>query len=75
MNHQGDIQVTAKEAAAQVGVARATVDTWVHRGYLTPIPGSGRPAKFWLSEVFTAEATRNDNMRRDPATLAKARSA
>lgn len=58
MNHQGDIKVTANEAAAEVGVDRDTIDTWKRRGYLQPIPGSGRPAKFWLSEVYTCEAAR-----------------
>ena len=71
MTHHGDIQVTAAEAAAQLGVARATIDTWVHRGYLSPIEDSGRPAKFWLSDVFAAESNRVASMRRPPATLAK----
>lgn len=53
-----DIQVTATEAAAKVGVDRDTVDTWVRRGHLQPIPGSGRPRRFWLSAVYTAEAAR-----------------
>ncbi|WP_435107335.1 hypothetical protein [Nocardiopsis synnemataformans] len=54
----GDIAVTATEAATKVGVDRDTVDTWVRRGYLRPIPGSGRPRQFWLSQVYTAEAQR-----------------
>lgn len=53
-----DVKVTAAEAAQQVGVDRDTIDTWKRRGYLQPIPGSGRPAKFWLSEVFQCEAAR-----------------
>ena len=53
-----DIQVTGKEAAAEVGVDPDTIDTWVRRGYLTPIPGTGRPRKYWLSQVFTTEAAR-----------------
>ncbi|GAA1455512.1 hypothetical protein [Nocardiopsis tropica] len=55
MTHDDDIEVTAAEAAVQVGVARATIDTWVHRGHLEPIPGTGRPAKFWLADVFATE--------------------
>jgi DNA-binding transcriptional MerR regulator len=53
-----DVKVTASEAADEVDVSPDTIDTWVRRGYLRPIPGSGRPRKFWLSEVFTAEAVR-----------------
>ena len=65
MSHQGDVKMTAAEAAEEVGVSRATIDTWVHRGYLQPIKGSRRPALFWLSDVFTAESTRDDHMRRN----------
>jgi len=53
-----DIKVTAKEAAVEVDVSPDTIDTWVRRGQLQPIPGTGRPRKFWLSEVYTAEAAR-----------------
>jgi predicted site-specific integrase-resolvase len=53
-----DIQVTATEAAAQVGVKRATIDTWVHRGYLTAIDPTARPRRYWLSHVFAAETAR-----------------
>lgn len=58
MNVAGDIQVTGAEAAHRVGVATNTIDVWVRRGYLDPIPGTGRPRKFWLSEVYQAEARR-----------------
>ncbi|MDA2805720.1 hypothetical protein [Nocardiopsis suaedae] len=55
---EGDVAVTAAEAAAQVGVTRATIDTWVHRGHLAPIPGARRPKRYWLSDVFATEAAR-----------------
>jgi len=58
MSHQGDARMTGKEAAEEVGVSPDTIDTWVRRGQLRPIPGSGRPRKFWLSQVYTAEAAR-----------------
>lgn len=67
----GDYQVTAAEAAAEVGVSRATIDTWVHRGYLEAIDPKVRPRKYWASDVFTAESNRLAQMRRPPATLAK----
>jgi predicted site-specific integrase-resolvase len=53
-----DIQVTAAEAASMLGVARATIDTWVHRGHLTAIEGTKRPKRFWLSAVYAAETAR-----------------
>lgn len=65
MSHQGDIQVTTAEAAAQVGVKRATIDTWVHRKYLKPVNPKARPRKYWLADVFKAETTRNDALRRN----------
>jgi hypothetical protein len=67
----GDIQVTAAEAAAEVGVARATIDTWVHRRYLVAIDPTARPRRYWLSDVFKAESNRLAQMRRVPAILAK----
>ncbi|WP_117198066.1 hypothetical protein [Nocardiopsis sp. TNDT3] len=64
MNRQDDIKVTAAEAAAELDVDRDTIDTWKRRGYLQPIPGSGRPARFWLSEVFACEAARRVHWKR-----------
>ena len=66
-----DYTVTAAEAARQVGVSRATIDTWVHRGYLTAIDPKERPRRYWASHIFGVEATRDHNMRRTPAKLAK----
>lgn len=66
-----DYKLTAAEAAAQVGVSRATIDTWVHRGYLVAIDPNARPRKYWASHIFGVEASRDDNMRRPPAKLAK----
>lgn len=66
----GDYQVTAEEAAVEVGVTRATIDTWVHRGYLQAIDPTARPRQYWMSRVYQAEASRNHNLRRS-ATLAK----
>lgn len=58
MNRQGDDQVTATEAAKEIQVSPDTIDTWVRRGQLKPIPGSGRPRRFWLSDVYTCETQR-----------------
>lgn len=66
-----DYQLTAAEAAREVGVTRATIDTWVHRGYLTAIDPTARPRKYWASHIFGAEASRVHNMRRTPDKLAK----
>lgn len=67
----GDTPVTAREAAALVGVARATIDTWRDRGHLKPIR-EGKPLLFWASEVWACEAARKDSMRRTPRKPAPA---
>ena len=54
----GDYELTATEAAREVGVTRATIDTWVHRGYLTAIDPKTRPRRYWASQVFATEAAR-----------------
>lgn len=64
MTREGDYQLTADEAAREVGVARATIDTWVHRGYLAAIDPTARPRRYWASDVFAAESNRVANMRR-----------
>lgn len=64
MTREGDDQVTATEAAKQVQVSPDTIDTWVRRGQLTPIPGSGRPRRFWLSDVYTCETKRRVHWKR-----------
>lgn len=38
--------LTTDEAAALVGVAPATVQSWVRRGYLTPIRRNAKPVRF-----------------------------
>lgn len=58
MTREGDYPVTAAEAAKEVQVSPDTIDTWVRRGQLKPIPGSGRPRRFWMSDVYTCEADR-----------------
>ena len=58
MSHEDDTKVTAAQAAVELDVDRDTIDTWKRRGYLQPIPGSGRPARFWLSEVYACEVAR-----------------
>jgi excisionase family DNA binding protein len=57
---------TAEEAAAQVGVDKATIYTWTARGYLAPVPGRkrGRANLFKLEDVFTCEKTRKRKHRR-----------
>lgn len=59
-----DYQVTAAEAAKEVQVHPDTIDTWVRRGYLTPIPESGRPRRFWMGDVYRAEARRRIHWKR-----------
>lgn len=59
-----DIEVTAEEAAEQVGVAQATIYVWVRRGYLAPVRKRGRYKLFRLADVFAAEATRKHKHRR-----------
>ena len=66
----GDYSVTAAVAAREVGVSRATIDTWVHRGHLVAIDPTARPRKYWASDVFEAESNRVASMRRPPAMLA-----
>lgn len=58
-----DIQVTAAEAAREVGIARATIDTWVHRGHLRAIDPTARPRQYRLAEVFAAEKARRIHYR------------
>lgn len=53
-----DDQVTAHEAAAHLGISRDTIDTWVRRGHLEPIPNTGRPRRFWMADVYTCETAR-----------------
>lgn len=62
-----DVQLTLHQAAAEARVKPQTIETWIHRGYLKPIPGT-RPRQFWLADVLAAEAGRNRKMRRKPAT-------
>lgn len=50
-----DIEVTAAEAAAEVGVQVGTVYSWVRRGYLAPVRRRGRYKMFHLADVFRAE--------------------
>lgn len=61
-----DVQLTLHQAAAEARVKPQTIETWIHRGYLKPIPGT-RPRRFWLGDVLAAEAGRNRKMRRKPA--------
>ena len=62
MRKQGivkDWALTANEIAEELGISRSTVDSWVHRGHITPIPGS-RPQRYWMSEVYAAEKARRE---------------
>ena len=60
MNERQDTGVTVAEAAKLVNVSPATIYVWVHRGQLTPIPGT-KPMQFWSGDVFTTEAERWKN--------------
>ncbi|MGW4476830.1 helix-turn-helix domain-containing protein [Nonomuraea sp. NPDC004354] len=55
---------TAAEAAAEVGVERDTIYTWVRRGVLAPAGQRGREKLFDLAEVFACEASRKHKHRR-----------
>ena len=49
---------TAAEAAEEIGIATATIYSWVHRGYLKPAKKRGHLKLFRLADVFAAEAAR-----------------
>lgn len=55
---------TTEEAAVEVGVTRATIYSWIHRGHLTAADKRGRRKLFRLADVFTAESTRKRQHRR-----------
>jgi excisionase family DNA binding protein len=57
---------TAAEAAAEVGVDRDTIYTWVRRGYLSAVPDRkrGREKLYDLAAVFACEARRAHKHRR-----------
>lgn len=55
---------TAAEAAAEVGVDRDTIYTWVRRGVLKHAGRRGRTKLFRLDDVFQCEATRQHKHRR-----------
>src|SRR5690606_41788276 len=61
-----DVQLTLHQAAAEARVKPQTIETWIHRGYLKPIPGP-RPRRLRLADVLAAEAGRNQKMRRKPS--------
>jgi predicted site-specific integrase-resolvase len=60
---------TAEEAAAEVGMERDTIYTWVARGYLSPVPGRkrGRFKLYRLDDVFECEKSRQREHRRKSA--------
>lgn len=47
--------LTARQAAALIGVEPATIRRWVARGYLTPWPMPGRAHLFREIDVLVAE--------------------
>ncbi|PRX91973.1 terminase gpP N-terminus-related DNA-binding protein [Allonocardiopsis opalescens] len=55
-----DWALTAAEIATELDIKRSTVDSWVHRGHITAIPGTW-PKKYRMSEVYEAEKQRRDN--------------
>ncbi|MGI5293297.1 helix-turn-helix domain-containing protein [Nonomuraea polychroma] len=60
----GDPLYTAAEAAAEVGVERDTIYTWVRRGFLKHKDRRGRLKLFDLDDVFQCEANRQHEHRR-----------
>jgi len=58
-----DLILTAREAAAFLGVAPNTIYTWKHRGALKPVNERGRP-RYRLRDVLAAEASRKRKHRR-----------
>ena len=49
---------TARHAEKELGLAQGTVDVWVNRGYLKPIPVPGRPKLYWSDDVFDCQHER-----------------
>jgi len=60
---------TADEVAREVGVEPGTIYTWVRRGALRSVSQRGRYKLFRLSDVFAAEASRQDRHRRKTSRL------
>lgn len=58
-----DLLFTAEEAAAEVGVKRQTIYTWVNRGLLAPATKQGHTRLFRLEDVFNCEKTRDRTRR------------
>ena len=57
---------TAREAEAELGLARGTVDMWVLRGHLKRWSVPGRPAMYWSDEVIDCmESSRRQRATRD----------
>lgn len=54
-----DVEVTATEAAAMLGLAPATIRAWVRRGHLKPLPSSGpRQLLFRAEDLYRAPGRR-----------------
>lgn len=47
--------VATKDAAEQMGVARSTILTWVHRGWLPIAVKISRRSYYWRDDVLKAE--------------------
>ncbi|MCX5559996.1 hypothetical protein [Streptomyces sp. NBC_00038] len=62
----GPTLVTGAAAAAEAGVAPATVRKWVQLGHLTAAGRQGRTHLFRLEEVFAAERATHVRGRRTP---------
>jgi hypothetical protein len=58
--------ITGDLAAAETGVAPATIRKWVQRGYLAAAGQQGRALLYRLEDVFAAE--RAVNLRTDPTS-------
>ena len=58
------VLLTTAEAAAEVDVDPATIDTWKRRGYLAPAGKRGRWNLYRLTDVLTCEATRDRTRRK-----------
>jgi len=57
MERRGD-PWTARQAEAELGLAAGTIDVWVARGHIRPIPNVGRPRLFWSDDLYDCQADR-----------------
>ncbi|GIH27628.1 hypothetical protein Aph01nite_59380 [Acrocarpospora phusangensis] len=60
---------TAEEAAREAGLSESAIYVWTHRGHLKPAGKVGKFNQYRLSDVFTAEKSRQRKYRRKAADM------